>query len=385
MRPKLVLLAGICVLLSGCGRRGASTYEGIVMDTIVVDVEKRTQRNVRDYFSQLEIIPLETSRESAIQHINRIIVDDDFLYVFDGMRNAVLIFDREGYFVQKIEQKGRGPGEYIGLMDISLNRNTGHLSFLTDIPEKIMRYDPNGRFVDDEETPLLFMGIANDNGRDILFNTEKQSRSEDNNHLWFRNGTGYIKKVPIVQTNNNFVYAPLIIESRHLLFTPRYENVIMRVEGEGAVPSYYVDFGSHWLSDRQFEEWEQMGRQDGEYFSRESRQKKIVHSIVMIRETDNHLVFKTNLFGFVLYDKRTGTADYLMELQDDEVGFKALNYFAHDGDDGKMMFVESPNNIRNIALHTEGDENSYNRRCLLEIASTIEEDANPVLLFYTFK
>jgi len=355
------------------------------MDTVVVDAGKRVQKNVRDYFSGLEIIPLETTRESAIQRIDRVVVDDDFLYVFDDMRDAVLIFDREGYFVQKIERKGRGPGEYIGLMDVSLNRNTGHLSFLTDIPEKIMRYDQSGRFVDEEITPFLFDGIANNNGRDILFNTEKQKRANGDYHLWFKNGAGYTKRVPIERTNNNFIQGPLIVESRHLLFTPRYENVIMRIEGEDAVPSYCVDFGSHWLSDSQFAEWERRERLDKGYFSRESQQRRIVHTVAMIRETDNYLVFKTNLFGFVIYDKRTGTADYLMELQDDEVGFKALNYFAHDGDDGKMMFLESPNNIRNIALHTEGDENSYNRRRLLEIASTIEEDANPVLLFYTFK
>lgn len=382
MKVKWVLWASVFTLLGGCGRNAASKYGEVVMDTVVVDVGKQpVQKNVRDYFSRLEIIPLETSRESAISRIDRIIIDNGFLYVFDGQRDAVLIFDREGFFQRKIERKGRGPQEYIGLIDVSLNRNTGHLSFMAHIPEKIIRYDQSGRFIDDEEIPLLFTSIANDNGRDVLFNASKQQRADDNYLLWFKNDTEYIKKLPVEKTNNFFFEGPYVVESRHICFAERYGNVILKVEGEDAVPIYYLDFGSHWLSDSRF--WE--NEQNNQFFVLESLKNKIVHSVSEIRETKDYLVFKTNLFGFVIYNKQTRTADYLNELQDDEAGFLSANYFAHDGDDQKMMFVESPNNIRNISKRIEGDENSFNRQRFLEIASTLEEDANPVLLLYTFK
>jgi hypothetical protein len=381
MKLKFILLVSAVALFLGCRRNAASTYEGVVMDTVAVDVRKPVQKNVRDYFSRLEIIPLETSRESAISNIDRVIIDNGFLYIFDHNRDAVLIFDKEGYFQRKIERKGRGPGEYVGLLDVSLNRNTGHLSFLTDIPEKIMRYDQNGRFVDDEETPFLFDWIANDDGRDILFNAFKQESAEDDYFLWIKNDMEYIKRLPIQKTNNFFIGGPSVVESQHVCFTERYGNVIMKIEDEDAVPMYYLDFGSHWMSDSQFEDNEQ----NNQFFVLESHQNKIVHSISAIRETKDYLVFKTNLFGFVIYNKQTRTADYLSELEDNESGFRNMNYFAHDGDDQKMLFVESVNNIRNITPRVEGDDNSPNRRRLLDLASTLEDDANPVLLLYTFK
>ena len=376
---RYIFIANLYVLLLGCRANTASTYEGFDLDTVVVHVDKPIQKNVKDYFSQLEIIPLETNKESAIGQIDRIIMDNDLLYILDRARGAILIFNKEGDFLQKIERRGRGPEEYISLLDFSLNRNSGRLSVLTDIPAGIKRYDPNGRFINSEELSVYFKEITNNKGQDVLFNTRKQN--EDHHYLWFKNGTSYTKKVPFEKTNDIYPHGPLIVESQYLCFTRRYDHVIMKIENEDAVPVYYLDFGAHWLSDRKFADNEN----DKEFIISESRKNTICHTVYMIRDMKDYLVFKTNLSGFVIYNKQNRTADYLRMLQDDEIGYMCANYFAHDGDDRKMLFTLSPNDFQILSKLKGTENNSVNRRRILDIASTIEYDANPVLLLYTFK
>lgn len=369
-----------CIVLFGCRSNSGSTSEFVGLDTIVVHVNKPIQKNVRDYFLQLQIIPLETNRQSVIHRIDRIIMDDNFLYILDQTRNAVLIFDKEGYFVKKIERTGRGPEEYISIRDFSLDRRSDRISVLTDRPQGMKKYDLNGRFVVGEDLPVLFHGIANYNGRDILINTDKQRRKNDNYYLWFKSDDGYEKRWPVGKTNHVYLQGPLTVESKHLYFTRRYDNVVMKIADEDAIPVYYLDFGNCWISDRDFAENEQ----DVNFFTFVSRENKICHSVSMIRETDNYLIFRTNLSGFFIHDKQTGITDYLMALQDDEIGFVNTNYFAHDGDDQKMLFTVSPGSLQ-IVSQLDGMEGSENRRRILDIASTIQEDSNPVLLLYTFK
>ena len=368
------------MLLLGCKGNTDSKYKGLSMDTVVVNMERPIQKNVRNYFSQLEIIPLETNSESIIHDIDRIVTDDNFLYILDRARGAILIFDKNGYFIQKIDRKGRGPEEYTSLIDFAFNRSSGQFSVVTDRPGNLIKYDLNGRFVNSEKLPVLFEEIANYNGQDVLFNTRKQDRNNNNYYLWFKSDKEYTKRLPVEKTNSIYPQGPLIVESQHICFTGRYDNVIMKIMDEDAVPLYYLDFGKHWLSDGRFADNEQ----NIPFFTSESHANKICHTIFMVRDMKDYLVFRTNLPGFVIYNKQNRTADYLRALQDDETGCINANYFAHDGNDQKMMFTLSPNDLRAFSKFN-GIDSSVNRRRILDIASTIEDDANPVLLFYTFK
>lgn len=100
------------------------------------------------YASDIEYIPLGTNSESAIDYIENIFSDNDYVYIFCKLDpQRVMIFDKQGNFISKIEKNGRGPEEYRGIQDLILeeHNNETHISLLTD--PKIVSYRRDGEFV----------------------------------------------------------------------------------------------------------------------------------------------------------------------------------------------------------------------------------------------
>lgn len=60
----------------------------------------------------IDIIPLETTDESLLSNIGRLIFHKGHFYILDGTRRGIFVFDEKGRFVRKIGKQGGGPGEY---------------------------------------------------------------------------------------------------------------------------------------------------------------------------------------------------------------------------------------------------------------------------------
>lgn len=60
--------------------------------------------SLEDLFSKVEIIPLETSDSCLLVSIDKIVNVDGLLYIFDGRRPALYVFDEKGTFVRQISR-----------------------------------------------------------------------------------------------------------------------------------------------------------------------------------------------------------------------------------------------------------------------------------------
>ena len=69
----------------------------------------------------IQYIPLESNSESFIGQIKQIKIFGDRIYVLDSKNNKIVIFNKKGKYLNKIEAVGKGPKEYIkiGWIDIS--------------------------------------------------------------------------------------------------------------------------------------------------------------------------------------------------------------------------------------------------------------------------
>ena len=123
-------------------------YYPIKNNRITVDVSKLETASLFDYFSHIELIPLETRRDALIgRHIEKIIFHQDQYYILCGQQHAVLIFDVNGNFIEKIRRIGNGPGEYLMLYDIIINPFTGNLDFLCPFTGRVNSYDLSGKHI----------------------------------------------------------------------------------------------------------------------------------------------------------------------------------------------------------------------------------------------
>ena len=91
-------------------------------------------------------IPLETTGESMISNIQRLIPVQDGFFIFDRSSQQLIYFDADGRFIRRIAEKGRGPGEYVNLLDFDLSEQDETL-FLHDNSNQILLYSFNNTFL----------------------------------------------------------------------------------------------------------------------------------------------------------------------------------------------------------------------------------------------
>lgn len=67
---------------------------------------------------------LETTKESLIDKVDKIIFYNDKIFIMDKkISKAIFVFDLQGKFLFKISNIGKGIGEYITLTDFIVNND----------------------------------------------------------------------------------------------------------------------------------------------------------------------------------------------------------------------------------------------------------------------
>lgn len=88
-------------------------------------------------------IALETKEECFIKSIKQIKFTEDKIFILDGWKK-ILIFSKEGAFLNKINNRGKGPGEYRRISDFALNPKENTVYLLDD--HEILGYDYWGNY-----------------------------------------------------------------------------------------------------------------------------------------------------------------------------------------------------------------------------------------------
>ena len=139
---------------------------GILLVTIMYCSPKQTSQALRvnlsdiqnisidQWFSSVEIIPLETVDSSLLHECSHIEYYHERYYVFDRRQQAVFVFDTTGKFLfNTLSSIGRGPGQYVTNMGIAINRTTGNLEVLDWHARKIRIFNKDGIFINDFSFP----------------------------------------------------------------------------------------------------------------------------------------------------------------------------------------------------------------------------------------
>jgi hypothetical protein len=116
-------------------------------NAIFVDLDRPEKASLFDYFSSIELIPLETSPDVLIAGITKIINYQDKWYMLDKPQSILFVFDQTGKFLFKIDKKGQGAGEYLFISDFNINPITGNLEVLEPFG-RLNRYDLSGNPID---------------------------------------------------------------------------------------------------------------------------------------------------------------------------------------------------------------------------------------------
>jgi hypothetical protein len=111
-------------------------------------LKKNTYFDLGSLVKEVKLVALETTDESLLDNILKIIVTDSHIYIMDDLQSGgLVIFSNEGKFVKRIPH-GQGPGELARLYHIAYDFENNELvayrhSFL-------MFFTPSGEFIREE-------------------------------------------------------------------------------------------------------------------------------------------------------------------------------------------------------------------------------------------
>jgi hypothetical protein len=133
-------------------------------------------------FDSLEFVYIESTEESIISKIGKIIFEENYFFIQDLGTNEIYIFNSKGKYEYKISSNGPGPGEYLNIDDFYYD---GKIHVLDGRQNKILTYEKTG--VLDKEVKIQFLARKIhklDNGN-FVFYKGKQANNFENEDYFF--------------------------------------------------------------------------------------------------------------------------------------------------------------------------------------------------------
>jgi len=338
-----------------------------------------SQSLTTDYFRSRKLVRLETTNESLIAQINRLIVYENRYFIFDHQNKSIFIFDESGKYISKINSIGKGPGEYIQLSDFTIDVKNQRIVLLCDIPSCLIYYDINGQFLDQEKNSNLKRYIAAD--QDVLFFV-----NHFENYIGIRSGGKYSEflKIEDYVINKEFYsFHPNIIRSNHTYFFKVYDNLVYELTDDNVLPAYKMLFekkavDKSLLLENELEEIVEI-----------CSKEEMICRISDFRECNGYLTFTMWPYRKIaIYNKKEKTCRLFSEFYDPETGLYLSGLIAHDGPGDEMIFEIDPMSFITNVLHIKDtNEMAQNETYIKykEEAEKLNLADNPVLMVYSLK
>jgi hypothetical protein len=122
---RTILLILVMIFLCLCDRKRIKEINNA--DTIIeIDLLSEsgsTVKKLSDFATNIEYIPLQTVESSLMGgSIRKIIKKDKRIYISNAKN--IMCFDTEGKFLFKLDNEGRGPGEYTVIFDFEISSDS---------------------------------------------------------------------------------------------------------------------------------------------------------------------------------------------------------------------------------------------------------------------
>lgn len=243
MRTKPVFFFLILSLLFSCVKVSTDLSEPILID--VGNLLDSTQSE--NIFKEIRHLRLETNPNILIGDDLYLEWKNNNLYVLDRRhQKALLIFDKNGNFINKIGKIGNGPEEYPNAVDFIVRNDT--IDILSSIGSKnaIYSYLPNGTFEKKQKLNHQACSFQFVDNKHYAISSNYNKMLHDHQvYLLDRKGTETKKLLP----NNTEINMPIgencfsIFKNQVYYFEP-FNNKIYQFKNDTLFPVYELDFGA---------------------------------------------------------------------------------------------------------------------------------------------
>ncbi|HLT87009.1 MAG TPA: 6-bladed beta-propeller [Sphingobacterium sp.] len=328
-----------------------------------------------NHFELDEVIRIETHENFLVSDIKRLIRYQDKVILLSGQNNTIFIINSKGGRIeQTIHRIGSGPGEYRTILDVAFDEESKQIAVYNDYG-KVLFFNLTGDFISDLAVDGTFEGVSCYDGKLIFFNKLEGYAYKPKFVKIFHLDDKSWEEIGDVKNTIEFPvrsYGRPIVKSVRLWLAAPLNFILSSYEENRLEPIYELAIPNSNISDNLME----LSVSDPRKFFGEVSKNKLIYGIHSIRETEDYIVFRSNQEGIFILDKNTDRVYWDKYVEEKALAMKLTQYYPHDGDDDKIMFVVSAD------YYTENLRNYADKG---EIVEEVKNDDNPLLLFYKQK
>ncbi len=162
---KKIIFAILAIFLYGCTPKTEKSTDILSLNEYLNNKEV----NIAEYIDDVYVVPLETTDESLIGSLKKVIITADNIVVFhnDTYATGIVIFDKQGRFVSNISI-GEGPNDIIAPFDVNVD-NAKNEILVAQGTGLIKRFDMNGKSNGEYKVPADYASFLISNQEFIFF------------------------------------------------------------------------------------------------------------------------------------------------------------------------------------------------------------------------
>lgn len=368
MTKYLIALLSIYFLFSCNSSRNKDT--GIVY---VININEAGNNAFYSMFDSVTYTPLETIKENEIGQIDRILYHNEKYIIMDRLTNKIFIFNDDGKYYSTIDAIGNGPGEYVQITDIAIDKFNDIIKIQDSMQGKIISYDLDSHYIGEVKFPVFpppmqFCQVDKNLYAFDYQRCSKEKKWQYNLSINTEDFSGEINKYLPYDKSLDVCFSPRITLqdlNGEILYIPLYSSTIYTIDSLELKPRYTFDFGDKWVSQEFIDtEWK-----DALEFKNKLNSVNFIYYFNLL-ESKSHIcaefMHKENKYHLVI-DKKTNH-----------------QFLQRETEAYKCHYTENPmcciGNKFIIPL-TPFEYNSM----VGQLTEELPEENNPVLMFVDFK
>lgn len=346
--------------------------------------EKRGVLKDTAFFKTRVMLPLETNNAALIGEISRIYMADDTLFILDDNFKNIIIYNKEGKYINSIQNVGAGPKEYIDLGDICVDNFNRELVVLCTRPSKLQFYSYQGEFLREKylgDNYYSHLGVEQDFiylHDDTGINKAKEISiyDRDVNFLKHALERGNVFENGEGNTVSHFGQGHTMTQDSSIHIVREFDNMVYEAKGGKVYPKYRLDFQEYTLPPKMLE-----SRMKPFEFLEFCREKQYVISLKEVMENSKFLLFTTNL-GIFIGDKESGEMVKYAFLEDAVSGMGSSD-IQIIGNTHKLVTIWQASKLKQmVERRLENPNVDENDVDFLKTISAMDEEANAILFIY---
>lgn len=346
------------------------------------------------YFADtVSYIPFETTKESFIQYIDQLWMNDSVI-IINNMGGGLLMFRQNGKFLRKIGKNGRGPGEYGSILHFDVIRDTIYISCTGR--RGLLRYTFDGTFCDEIKfnyQPAYFSSTADQKlacyihgaGKIFVYNKNIYT-SPDTINVEYGVTLGRYRYIEMLRAGYNYLQKT----TSGLLFNSFLSDTVWNISEDKKEPAFILNMKNQLLPyDKQIE----FSNGDFEKFQKLASPYTIVHllpftSLIFIFQLHHTIMGSdTGYDGIYLLNPKSGeikkfntTFIYDDIVSKQKLSYERLTYFYPICLEDYLVTTKKPLDVLRDLDQEKDNSKELNSLPWFKQMKAIKEDDNPILV-----